>query len=217
MSLALVRWNSRPLPGSRRGFGYNEAMRSQAIRSALNVLALASLLAATPVLALEPGALPEAAAGAMAQAASPEAIAEYRRRLQEYQEARAAFEQEAGAYWSQISEKRRGRNAKRREHVQATLDDYVLTQPPVYTGPKRPINPSPEPEPPEPRRERKYVPVVADLLKAAADLYQWAPQQPANDIDFKRAYARFALSVGLTREQAVRVYAFETGGNGTHA
>ena len=52
----------------------------------------------------------------MAQAASPQAIAEYRRKLKEYQEARAAFEQEAGAYWNSIAEKRRGRNAKRREH-----------------------------------------------------------------------------------------------------
>ena len=84
---------------------------------------------------------------AMAQAASPQAIAEYRRKLQEYQEARAAFEQEAGAYWNAIAEKRRGRNAKRREHQPIALDDYVLTQPPVYTGPKRPVNPAPEPEP----------------------------------------------------------------------
>jgi hypothetical protein len=194
-------------------------MHSQAIRSTLTVVALASLVMMPGALALEPGDLPPATAGAganaMAQAASPEAIAEYRRKLGEYQEARAAFEQEAGAYWSQIAEKRRGRNAKRREHVQVTLDDYVLTQPPVYAGPKRPINPEPQ-APPEPS-ERKYIPVVADLLKAAADAYQWAPEQPANDIEFKRAYARFATSAGLTREQAVRVYAFETGGNGTHA
>jgi len=47
----------------------------------------------------------------MAQAASPQAIAEYRRKLREYQEARAAFEQEAGAYWTSIADKRRGRNA----------------------------------------------------------------------------------------------------------
>ena len=36
-------------------------------------------------------------------------------------------------------------------------------------------------------------------------------------MEFKRAYARFASAAGLTREQAVRVYAFETGGNGHHA
>ena len=68
--------------------------------------------------------------------------------LQEYQQARAAFEQQASAYWSSIAEKRRGRNAKRREHQAIALDDYVLTQPPVYTGPKRPVNP--EPSAPEP-------------------------------------------------------------------
>jgi hypothetical protein len=166
-----------------------------------------------------PAAFPPAITLTRAQgvSVSPEAIAEYRRKLQAYREARDAFEQEASAYWTSIADKRKGRNAKRREHQTVTLDDYVLTQPPVYAGPKRPINPAPELEPPEPRRERKYVPVAADLLKAAADLYQWAPQQPASDIDFKRAYARFALSAGLTREQAVRVYAFETGGNGTHA
>jgi hypothetical protein len=185
-------------------------MSNDAIRFRPKILALALLLVA-------PTALPPVITRAGAQAVSPEAIADYRRKLQAYQEAREAFEQEAGAYWSSIAEKRKGRNAKRREHRTITLDDYVLTQPPVYTGPKRPINPSPEPEPAEPHRDHKYVPVVADLLKAAADLYQWAPEQPANDIDFKRAYARFALQAGLTREQAVRVYAFETGGNGTHA
>jgi len=151
---------------------------------------------------------------AMAQAVSPQAIAEYRRKLKEYQEARAAFEEEAGAYWNSITEKRRGRNAKRREHLAIGLDDYVLTQPPVYSGPKRPVNPEPEPEPE--RRERKYIPVVADLLKAASEHFQFAPQRPASEIEFKRAYARTALAAGLTREQAVRVYAFETGGNGNH-
>src|SRR6185369_7458462 len=137
---------------------YNRAMHHRPIRSTLHVLALVVLLTAPRALAFETGAPSPAAAGAttdaMAQAASPEAIAEYRRKLKEYQEARAAFDQEAGAYWSQIAEKRRGRNAKRREHVQITLDDYVLTQPPVYTGPKRPINP--EPQAPSEPGERKY-------------------------------------------------------------
>ena len=32
----------------------------------------------------------------------------------------------------------------------------------------------------------------------------------------KRAYARIASIVGLTREQAVRIYAFESGGDGTY-
>ena len=150
----------------------------------------------------------------MAQAASPAAIADYRRKLKDYQEARAAFEEEAVAYWTAIADKRRGRNAKRRDHQAVGLDDYVLTQPPLYEGPKRPVNP--EPEEGRPPRQRKYIPVVADLLKAAAEQFQFVPQRPKTEIDFKRAYAQVARAYGLTKEQAVRVYSFETGGNGNH-
>jgi hypothetical protein len=179
-------------------------------------LALALLLIAPRASAIEAATLPPTTAGAMAQAASPQAVAEYRRKLKEYLEARAAFEQEAGAYWSSIADKRRGRNAKRRERQTIALDDYVLTQPPVYTGPKRPVSPSPEAEEPREPRERKRIPVVADLLKAAAEHFQFAPQRPAGELEFKRAYARVASEAGLSREQAVRVYSFETGGNGNH-
>src|ERR1700730_4943293 len=189
-------------------------MRPHPIRF-LGYLALALALRAN---AIDAAALPAATAEAMAQAASSQAIAEYRRKLKEYQEARAAFEAEASAYWSSLPDTRRRRNPRPREHAAIAPDDYGLPQPPVYAGPKRPVNPQPEAEPPrEPGRERKYIPVVADLLKAAADHFQWTPQQPANDLEFKRAYARFASAAGLTREQAVRVYAFETGGNGNHA
>ena len=189
-------------------------MRRHAIRLCTGYLGFALLLMAPHAVALEQGALSPAAADAMAQAASPQAIAEYRRKLREYQEARGAFEEEAGAYWSSIYEKRRGRNAKRRDRQAIALDDYVLTQPPLYTGPKRPVNPEPEPE--ERPRERKAIPLVADLVKAAAEHFQFTPQRPANEIEFKRAYARVALASGLTREQAVRVYSFETGGNGNY-
>ena len=190
-------------------------MRPSAIRSGSLHLTLALLLT-TPAVAMESSALPATTANARAQAASPQAIAEYRRKLAEYQEVRGAFEEEAGAYWSSVTEKRRGRNAKRRDHQPITLDDYVLTQPPVYAGPKRPVNPAPEPEPERPPREHKAIPVVADLLQAAAEQYQFTPQRPASEVEFKRAYARVAAAAGLTREQAVRVYSFETGGTGNY-
>jgi hypothetical protein len=151
-----------------------------------------------------------------AQAASPQAVAEYRRLLAEYQQVHGAFEEEAGAYWSSIAEKRRSRNAKRRDHLPIALDDYVLTQPPVYSGPKRPVNPEPEAEPARPPRQYKAIPVVGDLLQAANEHFQWTPQKPASEIEFKRAYARYAQAAGLTREQAVRVYSFETGGTGNY-
>jgi hypothetical protein len=189
-------------------------MPTSPIRRCSKALALALLLTGPQALAMDATRIPAATADAFAQAASPQAIAEYKRKLREYLEARAAFDEEAGAYWSSIYEKRRGRNAKRRDRRQITLDDYVLTQPPLYDGPKRPVDPSPTPEA-EPR-PRKTIPVVADLLKAAAEQFQFAPQRPANELEFKRAYARAASAAGLTREQAVRVYAFETGGNGNH-
>jgi hypothetical protein len=136
---------------------------------------------------------------------------------EEYLAARAAFKAEVEGYWTAIADKRRGRNAKRRAHREITLDDYVLTQPPVYHGPPRPPGPSPEPVPESKPRVTKPIPVVTDLVAAASQVYQWTPQQPANEMEFKRAYARYALNAGLTAAQAVRVYAFETGGNGTHA
>jgi hypothetical protein len=191
-------------------------MRHPLIRIGSSCLALALLSGVARAGAMEAAALPASTANAMAQAASPQATAEYRRKLAEYQEIRGAFDQQAGAYWDAISDKRRGRNAKRRDHQPIDLDDYVLTQPPVYSGPKRPINPAPEPEPERPPREHKAIPVVADLLQAAAQQFQFKPQLPTSEMEFKRAYARVAAAAGLTREQAVRVYAFETGGTGNY-
>jgi hypothetical protein len=179
-------------------------MHAKAIRRVLTISALA-----LPHLAPQMGdVLPSVVAEAQAaQAAS----------WKEYLAARAAFNTEASSYWTSIANKRRGRNAKRREHLAITLDDYVLTQPPIYTGPSRPPGPSPEAAPEQKPRTYKPIPVVADLVAAASQYFQWTPQRPANELEFKRAYAHFASSAGLTREQAVRVYAFETGGNGNHA
>ena len=80
-------------------------------------------------------------------------------------------------------------------------------------GPRgRSIPKLPGPEP----SERPPIPLIADFLKAAAEQYGFVPQRPPSEIDFKRAYARAAAAAGLTRDQIVGVYAFETGGNGTY-
>ena len=92
-------------------------MHRQLIRLSLGCLALALPVSAPRAVAVGAGALSAVVADTFAQAATPQAIAEYRRKLKEYQEARAAFDAEAGAYWSSITEKRRGRNAKRRERT----------------------------------------------------------------------------------------------------
>jgi hypothetical protein len=151
---------------------------------------------------------------ACAQSAPPNAgLADYQARLAQYEQARQAYDAEADVYWNAVVEKRRTRNAKRRDHLPIQLADYVLSQPPIYAGPPRPINP--EATGPEPS-EKPPIPVIADFLKAAAEQYGFMPQRPANELDFKRAYAKAAAAAGLTRDQIVGVYAFETSGNGTY-
>ena len=152
------------------------------------------------------------AAGA---AVSASAMAEYRRKLAAYTLAREQYETSAAAYWSGITGKRALRNAKRRSNETIVLDDYVLTQPPAYSGPPKPVDPSQPAEGVTPPA-REYVPVVADFLSAAAEHFSFVPQPPASEIEFKRAYARLAAAAGLTREQVVRVYGFESGGNGKY-
>ena len=150
-----------------------------------------------------------------AQTNGPAAMsaADYQAKLAQYLQARQAYDAEADAYWNAVIEKRHVRNAKRRDHLPIQLADYVLSQPPVYAGPPRPINPeAPGPEP----SERPPIPLVADFLKAAAEQYGFVPQRPPSELDFKRAYAIAAAGAGLTRDQIVGVYAFETGGNGTY-
>jgi hypothetical protein len=150
---------------------------------------------------------------AAAVPAPPAAMAEYRRALAEYQEAQAAYAAEAEAYWSLITQKRRERAAKRTSGAPLALEDYVLTQPPVYAGPPKPVDPSQPPEE-KPQAARPYVPVVADFLAAALAEFKFVPRQPQSEAEFKRAYAEVALAAGLNKQQIVRIYSFEAGGNG---
>ena len=143
-----------------------------------------------------------------------DARAQYRRALAEYQEAQAAYAAAAETYWTSISQKRHLRSAKRANHDQISIDDYVLAQPPVYTGPPKPRDPSkPAEEGPPPAA---HIPVVADFLSAARQEFKFVPRMPRSEGEFKRAYADIALAAGLTKEQIVRIYSFEAGGNGEY-
>jgi hypothetical protein len=142
------------------------------------------------------------------------AAVHHRGAIEAYIHARRAYEDEASAYWQSVVDKRRGRNAKRRNNDTIVLDDYVLTQPPVYTGPPRP--PGYIPPQRDPAQPVLPIPGITDFLKAAAEQYSFTPDRPKTDAEFKQAYAKVATAAGLTKEQAVRIYAFETGGNGTY-
>src|SRR5260370_6096781 len=171
---------------------------------------LGSLLCAA---GLEATAVAAERMAASASAPSAAAMAEYRRKLEEYTAARQKYEAEADAYWSSVAEKRRLRQAKLRKNQAIVLADYVLAQPPIYSGPPKPLDPS---APIQAAPPKKYVPAVADLLRAAAQEFGFVPQQPRSEIDYKRAYVKVAFAAGLTKEQVVRIYAFESGGDGKY-
>ena len=155
------------------------------------------------------------AAGSIAEDAKTPADlkASYEQSLRDYERAHGAFEEEqAKPYWQSIADKRRSRIAKRRNGQDTALDDYVTTQPPAYAGPPRPKNPFPEPSP----TPGAAIPVVADFLRNATEQFQFAPKLPKSEQEYKRAYAKVAAAAGITRDQAVRVYAFESGGDGKY-
>ena len=114
-----------------------------------------------------PAAKPPALAAAMAK---------YRQELAAYLQARDAYQAAAKTYWASIAEKRRSRNGKRARGAALSIDDYVLDQPPVYSGPPKPRDPSKPPEPPQPP---PYVPVVADFLAAAVAEFKFTPRAAA--------------------------------------
>jgi hypothetical protein len=149
----------------------------------------------------------------IAPTVSPEVMAEYQQKLEEYTSIHDKYEKDAASYWNAIAEKRRTRFSKRSNGQQIDLDDYVLSQPPVYSGPARPVDPSKLQLPPQ---ERPYVPVVADFLQSATEHFQFVPDRPQSEIEFKRAYVKVATAAGLTKEQIVRIYGFEAGGTGTY-
>ncbi len=160
---------------------------------------------------------PYAAAQNLTPAAKPPdlatAMAKYRQELEAYLQARETYQATAKTYWASIAEKRRLRSGKRARGAALSIDDYVLDQPPVYSGPPKPRDPS---KPPEPAQPPPYVPVVADFLAAAMAEFKFTPRLPRNDGEFKRAYVAAAAAAGLSKDQVVRIYSFEATGNGTY-
>jgi len=133
----------------------------------------------------------------------------YRKKLAEYTKAWDAYEKVAVPYWKSVTEKRSARRAKRAHSGTVIAEDYVLTQPPVYTGPPKPKNPEEELKP-QPRE----IPVREDFLANAKEHFGFTPQAPETELAYKQAYAKVAAAAGLTKEAAVKIYGFESGGNG---
>src|SRR5262249_49421028 len=137
--------------------GIADEMRHRSLHRCYCGCVLAALL-----LSLTHGARAEAAERPPATAPSPAAMAEYRRKLEEYTLARGKYEAEAAEYGASVANKRKLRRPNRRSNQATAPGDYILPHPPVYSGPPKPVDPS---APPEEAPPRKYVPVVADFLR----------------------------------------------------
>ncbi len=159
---------------------------------------------------------------ALAQRISPELEArlsesqlrQYRTHLQ----AKSAFDGQLDEYWDDVEEKRQARRSKRANGQSFSRRDYVLEQPPKYSGP--PIPPDvariiASLKEKEPEQEAEPRAALADFLANAKTHFGFVPT-PTTEREFKRSYAAEALAAGLTKMQVVRVYALETGGRGTY-
>jgi len=135
--------------------------------------------------------------------------------------AQARFEHRLDAYWDAVESKRKGRRPKRSSGKLYQKEDYVWSFPPEYKGPE--LSPDLKrryarylaaKERAKPKSARRFEPGIGDFLAAAKKYYGFEPTR-ISEREFKRRYAEEALALGLTEEQVVRVYALETGGNGT--
>lgn len=143
-----------------------------------------------------------------------------RKAFDDYFKAWTFYNAEKDAFWAKVSSVRKARRKKRRSGKALSSQDYVDAFPPAYDGPKlsksltkrwADFRAKKRIKDKKPRRE---LPGVSDFLANAKRYYNFVPER-ISEREFKERYAREALRLGLSKEQVVRVYALETGGNGT--
>jgi hypothetical protein len=132
-----------------------------------------------------------------------------------YRDARTAFDRLHRAYWRKVDGKRDARKARRLLGQAFTAEDYVAAFPPKYQGPELPSDIARIVAEVKPPPAETPLPTVADFLVHAKKQFGFVPKR-ATEREFKTSYAAEALKVGLTKDQVVRVYALETGGQGTY-
>ncbi len=142
-----------------------------------------------------------------------------RRQFETYIAARRFHDLTSDEYWREVEEKRAQRRKKRKADVAFTSKDYVQSFPPEYTGVKLSAGLAKRWAAFQAKDEKakppsKPLPGIADFLAHAKAQFGFVPDR-IDEREFKRRYAREALSVGLTKDQVVRVYALETSGLGT--
>ena len=133
--------------------------------------------------------------------------------------ARISHDAALDGYWRKVRQKWSARRKKKRAKQALTDRDYVAKFPPKYNGPSlakalfkrwRAFRDKDRP----PAKKRDPLPGVADYLASAKRHYNFVPER-VPEREYKRRYALEALSHGLSPMQVVKVFALETGGNGT--
>ncbi len=178
--------------------------------------AMLGLSACIVALTLGPGAAPAQSAVTIAPEIEAGLTPQQLRAYRYYLVSRADFERQQQVYWTLVEERRDHRRRKFATRQTYIADDYVLDQPPKYTGPQlapdiaaRVTQTKPPSEPDKPMA------ALADFLGNARAVYGFVPER-ASEHEFKRRYAADALNAGLSKDQVIRVYALETGGRGTY-
>lgn len=103
--------------------------------------------------------------------------------FQTWRNARHAHEQQLDSYWDAVDAKREVRKKKRTPSLPFTENDYVMSLPPDYRGPKlsdalaakyaKFLGAQKEDSP----SQKKSLPVVADYLSAAKRVYDFVPER----------------------------------------
>ena len=177
---------------------------------------LATLAALLPILLLP--ADPATAQGGKALQALIERLdARQKTELAAYRAAQAKHAAALDSYWATVGDRRTERRKKIRAGEPVGQADYVLTFPPEYAGPK--LSPEIARIWAEIEKQERPPPApiagVDEVLASAKAHYNFAPKR-VSERDFKWFYAHEALTLGLSKEQVVRIYALETGGQGTY-
>jgi len=135
-----------------------------------------------------------------------------------YRAAYAAHRKRLDSYWSQVKRLRSRRSKRRKQGKAIRKADYALSFPPKYSGPKAPKCLAAIAKRKAKKRPRKpsTIGTVKDFLAAAKRFYNFTPRAPRDELEFKLAYAREALALGMTKNQIIGVYSLETGGIGPY-
>lgn len=162
---------------------------------------------------------PAALAATKAKEFSATLAADQQKTFEAWYLAQIAHRAALNGYWRKVETKRRARRKKKRAKQALTDNDYVNKFPPKYNGPSLPKRllaqwRSFRTKDAPPKKKRRSLPSVADYLASARRHYNFVPER-ISEREFKRRYALEALRFGLSKEQVVRVFALETGGNGT--